>query len=43
LKYTRLRGDMTNVIKLLHDTYDPEVSLKLVIKLVQGSVATCLR
>jgi len=29
LKYRRLRGDMMEVFKMTHNTYDPDVSLKL--------------
>jgi len=29
LKYRRLRGDMTEVFKITHDLYDPDVSLNL--------------
>ena len=29
LKYRRLRGDMTEVFKITHNIYDPEVSLEL--------------
>ena len=29
LKYGRLRGDMIEVFKIMHNIYDPEVSLEL--------------
>ena len=28
LKYRRLRGDMIEVLKITHDLYDPDVSLR---------------